>query len=289
MDVNYSNATMLSSLQNPKVKQIVKWRDRHDRDASQKVLVEGFRALTRAMAGGYPIEELYICPELFQGENEGALISEVCSRGARLYQVGKDAFIKMAYRDRPEGLLGIGPQLHRGLETLAELERPAFYLVAEQIEKPGNLGTMMRSSDAAGVDGLIICDPRTDLYNPNVVRASTGNLFTLNIAEASSADTLAWLRSRGVKILAATPHTDTLYTDVDMTVPLAVVVGAEQFGLSDLWMNEADLQVRLPMMGEADSLNVATATTLLLYEALRQRLAAGIVTDTGAVSEARSI
>lgn len=287
--MDFPNATILSSLQNPKVKQIAKWRDRHDRDASQKVLIEGFRALTRAMAGNYPVEELFICPELFQGENEGTLIAEICRRGAKLYQVGKDAFVKMAYRDRPEGLLGIGPQIHHSLDQLPPVERPAFYLVAEQIEKPGNLGTMMRSSDAAGVDGLIICDPRTDLFNPNVVRASTGNLFTLNLAEASSADTLHWLKDRGIHILAATPHTENLYTDVDMTVPLAIVVGAEQFGLTDLWMNEADIQVRLPMMGEADSLNVATATTLLLYEALRQRLAAGIVTDTGAVADSRSI
>ena len=287
--MDYPNAILLTSLQNPKVKQIARWRDRHDRDASQKVLIEGYRALTRALAGNYPIEELFICPELFQGENEGKLIAQICRRGAALYQVGEAAFVKMAYRDRPEGLLGIGPQLHHGLKEMKPTERPAFYLVAEQIEKPGNLGTMMRSSDAAGVDGLIICDPKTDLYNPNVVRASTGNLFTLNIAEASSEETLKWLKGRGVKILAATPHTPNLYTDVDMTQPLAIVVGAEQFGLSELWMDSADIQVRLPMMGEADSLNVATATTLLLYEALRQRLAAGIVQDTGAVSESRNI
>lgn len=280
---------MVSSLQNPRVKQIVKWRDRHDRDVSQKVLIEGYRALMRALAGGYPIEELYICPELFQGENEGRLIAEVCQKGAALYQVGEAAFIKMAYRDRPEGLLGVGPQIHHGLNELPQPTKAAFYLVAEQIEKPGNLGTMMRSSDAAGVDGLIVCDPKTDLYNPNVVRASTGNLFTLNIAEASSLETLKWLKDKGIHILAATPHTPNLYTDVDMTQPLAIVVGAEQFGLSELWMSEADIQVRLPMMGEADSLNVATATTLLLYEALRQRLAAGIVMDTGAVAESRSI
>ena len=287
--MDYPGAVLLSSLQNPKVKQVAKWRDRRDRDASQKVLIEGFRALTRAMAGHYPVEELFICPELFQGSNEPALIAEICRRGARLFQVGREAFVKMAYRDRPEGLLGIGPQIHHGLDRLPQGERPPFFLVAEQIEKPGNLGTMMRSSDAAGVDGLVVCDPRTDLYNPNVVRASTGNLFTLNIAEASSQETLRWLRRKGIHILAATPHTDHLYTDVDMTVPLAIVVGAEQFGLSQLWMDEADIQVRLPMMGEADSLNVATATTLLLYEVLRQRLAAGIVRDTGAVAASRSI
>ena len=281
--MDFPSAKLLTSMQNPLVKQVAKWRDRHDRDADQKVLIEGYRALTRAMAGHYPIEQLFICPEWFQGENEGTLIDAVCKQGAKLYQVGKEAFVKMTYRDRPEGLLGVGPQIHHTLDDLPKLDRPAFYLVAEQIEKPGNLGTMLRSADAAGVDGLILCDPVTDLYNPNVVRASTGVLFTLPIAEASSEDTLKWLRKNGVKILSATPHTENLFTDVVMTTPLAVVVGAEQFGLSDLWMNEADLQVRLPMMGAADSLNVATATTILLYEALRQRLAAGIVKDTGMV------
>jgi len=285
----FSKAIELTSLQNPRIKQIVKWRDRHDRDADQKVLIEGFRALTRAMAGNYPIDELYICPELFQGENEGTLIASLCGRGARLYRVSKDAFLKMAYRDRPEGLLGIGPQVHRTLKDLGKVKSPAFFLVAEQIEKPGNLGTMLRSADAAGVDALILCDPRTDLYNPNVVRASTGNLFTLPIAEATSEEALAWLKENGVAILSATPHTPNLYTDVDMTRPVAVVVGAEEFGLSPVWMNNGDIQVRLPMMGEADSLNVATATTLLLYEVLRQRLSAGILKDTGAVAESRDL
>lgn len=281
--------TELTSLQNPRVKQIVKWRDRRDRDEAQKVLIEGYRAITRALAGHYPMEELYICPELFQGSNEPALIAQVCGTGARLFQVGKDAFVKMSYRDRPEGLLAIGPQLHRSLANLPPTKGPAFYLITEQIEKPGNLGTMLRSSDAAGVDGLILCDPRTDLYNPNVVRASTGNLFTLPIAESTSEETLAWLKNNHIAILASTPHTPNLYTDVDMTRPLAVVVGAEEFGLSKLWMDNADIQVRLPMMGEADSLNVATATTLLLYEVLRQRLAKGILQDTGAVAESRDL
>ena len=280
----------ITSLQNPKVKQVARWRDRPDRDSSQVVLAEGYRALVRALAGGYRIREVFACPEYFPAEkhHEEELLQELAERGARLIRVAPAAFEQMCYRDRPEGLLGIGPQLHRGLDDLKLSEHP-FFLVAEQIEKPGNLGTIMRSSDAVKVDGVSLCDSKTDLYNPNVVRASTGNLFTLNIAEASSQETLRWLRRKGIHILAATPHTDHLYTDVDMTVPLAIVVGAEQFGLSQLWMDEADIQVRLPMMGEADSLNVATATTLLLYEVLRQRLAAGIVRDTGAVADSRSI
>ncbi len=276
----------LTSLQNPKVKQVVRWRDRPDRDDSQVVLAEGYRALVRALAGNYPLKEIFVCPECFPPEkhHEEELLVQWASRGARLIRVSPPAFAKMCYRDRPEGLLGVGPQLHRGLDQLPHAPNP-FYLVAEQIEKPGNLGTIMRSSDAVGVDGLILCDSRTDLFNPNVVRASTGNLFTLPVAEATTRDTIPWLKQQGIRILATSPHVDTLYTQVDLTTPVALAVGAEQYGLTQEWLRQADLVVRLPMMGEADSLNVSTATSILLYEVLRQRLQAGLVKDPGKVPD----
>ena len=269
---------IITSLQNPRLKQVVKWRDRHDRDKDQVVLLEGYRALTRALAAGFPITDVYFCPELYQGENEGKLLAALREHGARLFQVSPEPFAKITYRDRPEGLLGIGPQRHLTLADIPQHEMPAFYLVAEQIEKPGNLGTMLRSADAAGTDALILCDPRTDLWNPNVVRASTGVLFSMPIAEASSPDALKWLREKGVAIIATTPHADKMLTEVDLTQPVALAVGAEQFGLSELWMSQADIKVRLPMMGTADSLNVATATTIVLYEVLRQRISAGMLT-----------
>ena len=275
----------ISSVQNPKVKQVVRWRDRPDRDDSQVVLAEGYRALVRALAGGYRMDEVFVCPEFFPGqEHEESLLEQLRAQGAKLIRVAPAAFTKMAYRDRPEGLLGVGPQLHRALADLA-LSKCPFLLVAEQIEKPGNLGTMMRSSDAVKVDGLVLCDSKTDLYNPNVVRASTGNLFTLPVAEATTAETIPWLKSKGIRILATSPHVDTLYTQVNLAEPVAVVVGAEQYGLTRPWLEQADLVVRLPMLGEADSLNVATATAVMLYEVLRQRLAAGVVKDPGRVPE----
>lgn len=269
---------ILTSLQNPRLKQVVKWRDRRDRDRDQVVLLEGYRALSRAMAADFPITDVYFCPELFQGVNERTLLSQLADRGAHVIQVTPEPFAKITYRDRPEGLLGIGKQRHFTLDDIPKHDTPPFYLVAEQIEKPGNLGTMLRSVDAAGTDALILCDPRTDLWNPNVVRASTGVLFSMPVAEAPAQQAFKWLRQNNVSIVAATPHTDKMYTDVDLTGPIAIAVGAEQFGLSELWMDNADINVRLPMMGAADSLNVATATTILLYEALRQRIAAGIVT-----------
>lgn len=276
----------LTSLQNPKVKQVVRWRDRPERDDSQVVLAEGYRALVRALAGGYPLKEIFVCPEMFPAEkhHEEELLRQWAGRGARLIRVAPAAFAKMCYRDRPEGLLGVGPQIHRGLKDLKHVDNP-FYLVAEQIEKPGNLGTIMRSSDAVKVDGLILCDSRTDLFNPNVVRASTGNLFTLPVAEATTQETIPWLKQQGIRILATSPHVDTLYTQVDLTKPVAVVVGAEQFGLTKPWIQQADLVVRLPMLGEADSLNVSTATSILLYEVVRQRLAAGLLKDPGRVPD----
>jgi RNA methyltransferase, TrmH family len=272
---------IIASLQNPRVKDLVRLRDRRGRERDQKLLIEGYRELLRAVAAGYPVDELYICPALFQGSNEPALIERCRAAGAQVFETTENVFGKVAYRDRPEGLIGVGPQVHRGLRDIAlPGDRPALLLIAEAIEKPGNLGTMLRSADAAAVTGLIVCDSRTDLFNPNVVRASTGTLFTVPLAEAAPEETIAWLRAHGIRILAATPHAQARFTDADLTAPVAIVVGTEQYGLSPRWLEACDLPVRIPMLGIADSLNVATATALLLYEAVRQRLVAGLVADT---------
>jgi TrmH family RNA methyltransferase len=263
-------APPLSSPQNPRVKQVVRLRDRRDRDREQLFLIEGYRELKRALDNGFPVHDLFVCAELFQGRNEPALIERYAAAGTAVHRTTEAVFRKMAYRDRPEGLLGVAPQRHRPLAHLPAAAAPLL-LVAVAIEKPGNLGTILRSADATGVDGLVLCDACTDLYNPNVVRASTGTLFSVPLAEGGTPETLAWLRARGVRTLAATPHADAVYTEVDMRGPLAIIVGCEMLGLSDAWLAAADLRVRIPMLGQADSLNVATATTILLYEAVRQR------------------
>ena len=262
---------LISSLANPKVKTAVKLRQRSHRDELGLMLVEGYREIKRALDQGYRPTQLFHCGELFlKGTNEPALIEQARAAGAEILACSAPVFLKMAYRERPEGLLAVGPQPRRALADLV-LPPRALLLVAEHIEKPGNLGTMLRTSDAAGVDALVVCDRCTDINNPNVVRASIGTLFTVPIAEASSAETLAWLKSKGIRSLAASPHAAKNYTEVDMTKPIAVVVGAEQFGLSDAWMTRADELVRIPMLGQADSLNVAAAATILLYEVVRQR------------------
>jgi TrmH family RNA methyltransferase len=281
----------ISSLQNPRVKLLVKLRDRRPRDEAGVFLVEGYREIRRALEKGVRLTELFFSPEWFLGENEPALIAQAEAAGAQVAELSKEAFAKVAYRERPDGLLAVAPQWKR---TLADLEhivgrglsptgpedvghkaRPTepFLLVVEAIEKPGNLGTILRSADAAGVDALIVCDPVTDLFNPNVVRASTGVLFSVPVVVAESTAVRAWLREKQIRAVATTPAATALYTETDLRGPLALVMGSEQYGLSDFWLKESDAQVRIPMAGQADSLNVAMATIITLFEAVRQRSA----------------
>jgi TrmH family RNA methyltransferase len=272
--VSFVPTEKITSLQNPRIKQLVKLRDRRARDEAGVFLIEGYREIRRALEKHITLSELYYSPDWFLGENEPALIEAADQAGAKLFELTKATFAKVAYRERPDGLLAVAPQWKR---SLAELERkgegraPPFYLVVEAIEKPGNLGTILRSADAAGCDAVIVCDPVTDLFNPNVVRASTGALFSMPCIVASGAEVMAGLRAQGIRIVATTPSAEALYTNVSLTGPLAIVMGSEQYGLSEFWLKGADLGVRIPMAGQADSLNVAMAALITLFEAVRQR------------------
>lgn len=257
----------ITSLQNPKIKDIVRLRDRRERDREKFFLIEGYRELKRAVEAGRSVAAIFYCPEFFLGENEYALIENTKTDA---YECTPAVFQKISYRDRPDGLLAVAPQWHKGLSDL-QLSSCPLLLIAERIEKPGNLGTILRSCDAAGVDAVIVCDPTTDIHNPNVVRSSVGTLFTQQVIEASSVQTFDFLHQKGIAIAAATPHASIEFTEADFKIPLAIAMGTEQYGLSELWMQKADLSVKIPMFGIADSLNVASATTLLLYEAVRQR------------------
>lgn len=264
----------ITSLQNPKLKKAVKLADRKERNETGLFLIEGYRELKRAVEGGVTLKTVFICPKLFLGSNESGLIEQARCNHAEIIVCHENVFAKLSYRDRPDGLVAVAVQMQRPLSALMDqlaTKKDPFLIIAEAIEKPGNLGTILRSADAAGVDGVIVCDRCTDIYNPNVVRASVGTLFTIPVVEATSAETLSWLRQKGIQIVAATPSAETEFTEVNLTKGIAIAVGTEQLGLSDQWMHAADLKVRIPMHGIADSLNVATATTLLLYEAVRQR------------------
>ncbi len=260
----------ISSLQNPRVKQLVKLRDRRPRDEAGVFLVEGYREIRRALEKAVPLTEIYFSPEWFLGENEPALIEQARAAGAQVFELTKDTFAKVAYRERPDGLLAVAPQWRRTLEELV-LPADPFLLVVEAIEKPGNLGTILRSADAAGCDAVIVCDPVTDIFNPNVVRASTGVLFSVPLVVTESAQVHAWLKTKKIRAIATTPAAEELYTAADLRGPLAVIMGSEQYGLSEFWLKNTDLPVRIPMAGQADSLNVAMATIITLFEAVRQR------------------
>ena len=266
----------ITSPSNPKLKYVVRLRSCSAREDSGEMIVEGYRECRRALDNGYRPRAIFHCPDMYlKNEHEPALVEECAKLGAEVYTCTKMCFEKIAYKERPDGLLMVGPHVSIGLKDLRFPEN-ALVIVTEAIEKPGNLGTILRSADAAKVAAVIVCDRTTDIHNPNVVRASTGTMFSVPIVEATSEEALAFLKAKGFKILAATPHAEKLHFEVDLTGNVAIALGAEQYGLTAKWMDGAELRVRIPMLGLADSLNVSAAATILVYEAVRQRIAKGI-------------
>ncbi len=273
---------VITSVTNQRVKQLVKLRNRRERDASGVFLVEGYRELTRAVDSGLEIREIYYCPDLFLGENEASLIERAVDGGAEGVELSSEAFRKVSYRDRPEGLLGLADQFPATLDQLEPSSNPLI-LVVESIEKPGNLGTMLRTADAAGVDAVIVCEPTTDPFNPNVVRASLGCLFLVPLAVSSTPDALRWLTEHEIATFATTPGATALHWQTDLSGPAAIAVGSEQYGLTETWLREAGMQIRIPMGGQVDSLNAAMAAGVVLFEAVRQR--SGAIAGPGPVPQ----
>jgi RNA methyltransferase, TrmH family len=255
---------------NPRVKQLVALRRRRGRELSGVTLVEGYEELVLALDAGVRPHTLYVNPEL-AGRDRMSTVDRVAATGAEVVRLGPQAFEKVAYRESPDGWLAVVPSVPADLSALDLGPRPLL-LVCEAVEKPGNLGAMLRTADAAGVAAVIAAGPVTDWGNPNLVRASKGTVFSVPVASASTAETLAWLAARDVTIVATTPHTDTLLTDVDLTGAVAIAVGAEKYGLSPELLAAASIRARIPMFGRADSLNVATSAAIATYEAVRQRM-----------------
>ncbi len=267
-------ALTITSPQNPRIKQVVRLRDRRHRDREGLMLVEGRDELSLAADGGARPLALFVCPALLDPDSDALLQqARLGTLADEVFEVSQPVFEKMSYRDNPDGWLAVLPAVRRRLDDLPGAERPLL-LIAEAVEKPGNLGALLRSADAAGATGVIVCDPTTDINNPNVVRSSRGTWFTVPVAEAATPEVFDWLRARGIPIVAATPQASQNYTEADLTGPVAIAVGTEHEGLSAPWLAQASVQVRIPMLGAVNSLNVATAATLLLYEAVRQRSAA---------------
>jgi RNA methyltransferase, TrmH family len=268
----------ISSTQNQRIKQIVKLTNRRERDRRQQTVVEGVRETARALASGLTPTEAYICPPLVDAA-EGAPILAHLQRlreqgRTELFEVTPAIFEKISYRGESGGLLLVVPYLHHTLADLP-LSQPPFLIILEGIEKPGNLGAILRTADAAGVDGLIVCAeagaPTTDIHNPNVIRASLGALFTVPVVVAENGRLGHWLQQHNIHIIAATPQASQSYLTADMTQAIAILLGSEADGLSQTWLEAAGQRVSIPMRGMVDSLNLSVATALLLYEVVRQR------------------
>ena len=260
---------VITSAKNPRIKAVADLRDRRARDAAGLTVIDGSRELARALAGGAAVVDVFVDSERLDAEGRGAVVA-ARQRGARVTAVARDVLDRIAYGDRAEGVVATVriPDL-----ALAACRLPAdpLLVVLEAVEKPGNLGAVLRTADGAGADAVVAADPRTDLFNPNAVRASLGTIFAVPVAAGSSADVMAWLRGYGIRIVTARVGAPGSYAQTDLRGPLAIVLGSEAEGLTPIWDGADVTAVSLPMLGVADSLNVSTAAAVLLYEARRQR------------------
>ena len=258
---------------NPRVKNLVRLREARHRRRQGRFLVEGARELARALASGWALETVFFCPELFGDEAAFALLESVDRAGVEAVQLAEPAFAKAAYRENPDGWLGVAEIPERRLEDLRLFPEPLL-LVAEGVEKPGNLGALLRSADAAGVDAVIAADAGGDLYNPNAIRASQGAFFACPWVTARTAEVQAWLSTAQpeARVVALTPDAEPMLWEVDLRGALVLAVGAEDTGLTAAWLEAPEMvQARLPMRGVTDSLNVSVAAGVALFEAVRQR------------------
>jgi TrmH family RNA methyltransferase len=263
--------TYIQSRQNDQIKNLVKLRERKHRDRQERFLIEGLRELGHAIGSGYTIETIYYCPECFPSDQHETFINEIRhARKQTLVRISEDACSKAAYREGPDGIIAVAKQQSHSFHSL-DLPTTPLLLVLEGIEKPGNLGAILRSADGAGADAVILVDCVLDLYNPNAIRSSQGLVFALPIICTEKDYLKNWLAENKIQTVATTPDTENLHWDIDYKKPTALFFGSESDGLSDFWLTHANERIRIPMAGRADSLNVAAATTVCLYEAKRQR------------------
>ncbi len=261
---------IINSTSNPRIKSIIKLQSgsRVRRDQNLFV-IEGYREISRAMQAGILIKELYICPDLDKLGRGDELLA--AGQSIQVFEVGTAAFARIAYREGSDGLIALAEPRMLRLSDL-KLKSNPLILILESVEKPGNLGAIMRTADAAGVDAVIVCDPLTDIYNPNAIRSGVGCIFTSQVVTCSTAEAIIWLRNNDIRAFAAAlTDTAVTYHQVDFRGPSAIVMGTEAIGLSSEWLGKSDSQVIIPMKGIADSLNVSTSAAILVFEAVRQR------------------
>lgn len=260
---------LISSLQNAQIKNIIKLGKNKERKAQGLFLIEGARELSLALRSNYEIDSVFVMKDLFLKSKYTDVLEKVPS--ANVFEITNAVFEKIAYRENSDGILALAKPKSHLLSDLRLSANP-FVIILESVEKPGNLGAILRTADAAAVDAVIICDPLTDLYNPNVIRSGVGGIFTVPTAVCTSEEALAWLKSRQITTCAAELKAAEFYHTVDFRMPSAIVMGTEADGLTEFWLKHADKRIKIPMMGAIDSLNVSVSTAILTFEARRQRL-----------------
>jgi TrmH family RNA methyltransferase len=257
---------LISSTHNPKIKSLLALEKPRERRKQQLFVIEGKKEIALALEAGYKIGNLFFCDEIIS-------LNELRVLGLSdrfLARVTKPVFDKIAVRENSGGIIAVAEMKPHGLNHVALSKNP-LVLVLEAVEKPGNLGAILRTADAAGIDAVICCDPQTDFYNPNVIRSSLGCVFTKQVATATSEETIDWLKKNHLAIYCTYLQSSRLYTDIDFTKPCAIVMGTEATGLSDLWIKNSDANIIVPMHGKIDSMNVSTAAAVVVFEARRQR------------------
>jgi TrmH family RNA methyltransferase len=260
----------ITSVHNQRVKDAIKLRDHRQRARQGRFFIDGSRELLQAMRGTVRFLEVFVCPPWCRSAESRQVLDRLGQIQADIWQVLPEVFEKMAYGHRHEGVLAIAETPYPALADLAVPDR-SLIAVLEALEKPGNVGAVLRSADGGGVAAAVVADPQTDLFNPNCIRASLGTIFTNPVCQSTTSETLAWLRRRGSKIFVARLDAERLYTDVDFRGDTALVLGSEAAGLSDAWQAADITPIKLPMRGTADSLNVSATAAVLFYEAQRQR------------------
>jgi len=259
----------ISSVQNPKVKKLVALQQKSsERRREGLFVVEGCRELQHCLEAGFEVDSVFWCPSVMKGR-ESELPATLFETAACI-EVSEAVYEKIAYRGSTEGIVATVRSRLLGLDDLKLRENPLI-VVLERVEKPGNLGAVLRSADAAGADAVVICDPLTDLYNPNLIRSSIGAIFSVPCVACGSEACIDFLKQKGIRILTAQLQDSHLYYDTDMRQGTAIVMGTESTGLTDLWRRAADAHIRIPMLGKLDSLNVSVSAAILLFEAVRQR------------------
>lgn len=263
----FSTMKKIESVQNPFIKSLVQLQEKAKaRKQTGAFLIEGLREIELALKGGYEIETILFLPKIISINQ----IEKLTTKQIDLIEISKDVYQKLAYRDTTEGILAVAKTKSLSLTDL-KLSKNPLVLIAEGLEKPGNLGAILRTADAANIDAVIIANPRTDLYNPNIVRSSVGCLFTRQIAVGTSEEIIAFLKENNINFYSATLQNSTSYNTQDYTQPTALVVGTEATGLTEIWRKESTSNIIIPMQGEIDSMNVSVAAAILLFEAKRQR------------------